>query len=179
MTTSLFTPTDIPEEYDSVPPAADVEDPCKSCGRQIDTPYGGRGRRPTQCLDCKTKGGKSNAKRGPGTRGSNATLAEQATEALWQINGIVAFVAMLAQLPLTADTIRERETAFREMAYAALLTDPALCRSILKGGTQSGKLALVMCYAMFLFPVGTVASLELKRRKAERLAAQEEQERLF
>jgi hypothetical protein len=71
----------------------------------------------------------------------------------------------------TAGAIAERETLFREQAYNALLTDPALCRTILKGGTTSGKVALVIAYTMFIGGVAPYTISEYKERKAEKVSA--------
>jgi hypothetical protein len=174
--TDAFIETDIPTDYvaDTVPPTNDVKKPCRSCGREIDTPYSGRGRHPTQCLDCKSS--RAPRVKAPGTKGSNATLAEQATEALWQINGMVAFLSMIAGMPMTASAIQEREQSFREMCYNALLTDPGMCRFILKAGTNSAKVSLTMCYGMFFAAIAPTAVMELKERKAKADAAKAAEE---
>lgn len=176
--TDMFGETDVrpDEEQDTVPSSPDVTDPCKSCGRQIDTPYGGRGRRPTQCLECKAAKTPSK-KRGPGSTGSAVTLAQQATEALWQINGIGAFLAMVAGYRMTASAIQERETVFREMAYNALLTDQNLCRYILKGGLSSSKVSLGVCYLMFGMGIVPTMMEERKLKRAQKEAEQDEYER--
>jgi hypothetical protein len=170
---SGFTFTDERPDQDTTPPSFDVEHPCQVCGKEVE--YGGRGPRPKFCREHrKQSAGRTKA---PGAKGSNVTLAEQATEALWQVNGMVAFLAMIAGFPLTGQEIQARETVFREMCYSALLTDPNTCRFILKGGMQSSKISLVMCYAMFLGGIAPSFMQELKERKAAKIAAQEEYER--
>lgn len=159
------------EDPDTVPPSADVEYPCEVCGRESG-PYGGRGRKPKRCPDHKRSSGRGTP-RGPGAPKSAVTLADQATEALWQINGIAAFLAMMAGYPQTAGEIQAREQSFREMAHAALLTDPGLCRFILKGGIQSGKASLILCYAMFGMGVAPALVMEVKQKRAEKQAAQD------
>jgi hypothetical protein len=179
ITADMFTEVPAPTDYvaDTVPPSSDVENPCKSCGRQIDIPYGGRGRRPTQCSDCKPA--KRTRSKAPGTRGSNATLAEQATEALWQINGVAAFLAMIAGMPMTAGAIQDREQSFREMCYNALLTDPGMCRFILKAGTNSAKISLTVCYGMFAAAITPTAIMEMKVKKAKAEQARAEYEEMI
>lgn len=157
---------------DTTPPASDVEYPCEVCGREAG-PYGGRGRKPKRCTEHKSSG-RSNTRSAPGAKGTNATLAQQATEALWQINGMVAFLAMIAQFPLTATAIQDREVIFREMCYNALLTDPNMCRFILKGGTQSAKMSLFLCYGMFAAGIGPAFMSEIKEKRAAKEALTEE-----
>lgn len=178
ITADMFTEVPVPDDYvrDTAPEAPDVENPCRTCSREIDTPYSGRGRRPTQCTSCKAATKPARAK-APGTKGSNATLAEQATEALWQINGVAAFLAMIAGMPMTAGAIQERETSFREMCYNALLTDPGMCRFILKAGTNSAKISLTVCYGMFAAAIAPTAIMEIKAKKAKAEAEREEYER--
>lgn len=165
----MFTETDIPV-MDTVPPANDIEYPCEECGREAG-PYSGRGRKPKKCADCKPAVTRTKS---PGVKGSNATLAGQATEALWQINGVAAFLCMIAGMPMTAGAIGEREASFREMCYNALLTDPAMCRFILKAGTNSSKISLTVCYGMFAAAIMPTALMELKAKKAEKLRMAED-----
>lgn len=165
----MFTETDIP--MDTVPVSSDIEYPCEVCGREAG-PYSGRGRKPKKCEDCKPQS--TPRQKSPGVKGSNATLAAQATEALWQINGVAAFLCMIAGMPATAGAIGEREASFREMCYNALLTDPAMCRLILKAGTNSAKISLTVCYGMFAAAIMPTAIMELKAKKAEKLRMQEE-----
>lgn len=172
MTDTMFEEIDIPQ--DSVPHASDVEYPCVECGREAG-PYSGRGRKPTRCPEHKKTSTRSKA---PGTKGSNATLAEQATEALWQINGMAAFLAMLSGFQMTGAAIQEREEAFRQQCYAALLTDPNMCRTILKAGTNSSKVALVACYGMFAAGVVPTLMMEMRMRKEAKLAAQADAEQM-
>lgn len=169
--TDMFRETDIPEDYtrDTAPVSGDIEYPCEVCGREAG-PYGGRGRKPKKCADCKPKA--AQGRKAPGTSGANATLAGQAVEALWQINGVAAFLAMIAGLPMTGLAIQEREASFREMAYNALLTDASMCRFILKGGMQSSKVSLTICYAMFAASVMPVALTEIKAKRAKAAAEQ-------
>lgn len=166
MSLDMFTESDIPVVPDTVPPSPDVQNPCKGCGGEIDVEYQGRGRRPVRCSTCKparTKTAKS-----PGTTGSQATLAAQATEALWQINGIASVVAMIAGYHGTSAAIQERESVFRDMAYSALLTDPNACRFILRGGMKTSGVSLVICYAMFAAGIGPTFMEEMRNKKVER-----------
>lgn len=171
-----FVDADERPEMDSVPPAGDVEYPCEVCGREAG-PYGGRGRKPKRCPEHKRQ--QTKATRGPGARGNNVTLAEQATEALWQINGIVAFLAMISGFPMTGAAIQEREQVFREMCYNALLTDPNMCRFILKGGIQSSKMSLAVCYGMFAAGIAPAFMAEVKERRAKKEAEEAEYEATF
>lgn len=179
MSLDMFTETNLPdEEYDAdSTPVVENDNPCKKCGRVIDVPYGGRGPHPKFCSNCKSASKGTTRSKGPGTKGNAATLAGQAVEALWQINGMGALIAMIAGFHGTAQAIRDREDVFRQMAYDALVTDPDMCRVILRGGVQSSKLTLIMCYGMFAAGIGPVFLMELKAKKEAKLALQEEEER--
>lgn len=151
-------------------PAIDPADPepgeftCLRCGRNLT--YGGRGRKPKNCSPSNggdsacygTKGAKSSS----GVKGGNERLAAQAADVLSGINDIVATGTMFVGFQATASMIAEGNEAFREQAYQALLIDPALAKTILRGGSSSGKIALVMAYAMFLAPVSRVAIQEYR-----------------
>jgi hypothetical protein len=147
---------------------SDVEYPCTECGREAG-PYAGKGRKPTKCPDHKPGKGT----RSPKVGGTNARLAEQATEALAQINNFMALGCMLGQFHATAGRIAEYDPTFRAQTYNALLTDPDLCRYILKAGTKSGKLALGVSYAMFAAAIMPTALAELKEKRAAKAAALE------
>lgn len=153
-------------------PSSDHEYACVVCGKELF--YGGRGRKPKYCEDHrKASGGKSTRS----VSGKNQALAASATEALCQINTLSAFGLMMFGMPLTAESITNAEQGFREQAYAALLTNPSLCQKILKAGTTSGTMALVMAYGMLGVAVGPVAYGEVtaKRREAQRLAAESDE----
>lgn len=177
MSLDMFTETTIPDDFDAdSTPVQENDNPCQKCGREIDVVYGGRGPRPKYCSNCKVTT-KSTRSKAPGAKGNAATLAGQAVEALWQINGMGALIAMIAGFHGTAGAIREREDVFRQMAYDALVTDPDMCRVILRGGMQSSKLTLIMCYGMFAAGIAPVFLMELKAKKEAKLALQEEEER--
>ena len=159
---------------DTTPPVSDVEYPCEVCGNEAG-PYGGRGRKPKYCADHRRGPTRKNTS-GIKVTGTNDTLARQATEALCQINGFLALGAMVLSLHATAATIAEAQDTFREQTHAALLTDPDLCRTILKAGVKSGKLALLISYVMFGAAVVPVAVMEIKQKKAERDALKAEAE---
>src|SRR5262249_14888572 len=140
------------------------------CGKEAG-PYSGRGRKPVYCQEHKKNVLQSTRTR---VTGSDAVLAQKATEALCQLNGFVAIGAMFMRMPMTASAIHTAtDEGFREQTYNALLLDPALCKTILKGGTRSGKVALIAAYAMLAGAVMPVAALEYKALKAERDAARE------
>lgn len=158
-----FTFTDVPRTLpDDVSP---VDGPtCDVCGVQID--WAGRGRRPRKCAEHK-----ANARTGGTSSRSvakNEALAAQATEALIQVNGLVAFLCFMGQLPVTGDAIKTREDVFRNQAQAALVTDPDLCRAILRGGGMSAKLSLALAYGMLGVAVVPVGVLEFKELRAPR-----------
>ena len=153
---------------DVVPVADGIEYPCEVCGREAG-PYGGRGRKPKYC-DLHKKGAR---KTGTAPKNNNAVLAKQATDALVQMNGLFGTGIYVLGFPETSSAIAERSDAFEEQAYNALLTDPALCRMILRGGTTSGKLALLIAYSMLAGGVAPTAITEYRDRRAEKIAERE------
>lgn len=161
-------------EYDSVPDVSEVEYPCTVCGRESG-PYGGRGRKPTKCDDHKGQGQGGKTTGGSKARPANDALARQATEALCQINGLLALGAVILTFTETAGAMAASEDDFRERTYAALLTDKPLCLQILKAGTSSAKIALVISYAFWGVSVLPVAINEGRAKKAARLELEEEE----
>jgi len=158
-----FDDTKVPT--DEAPPHVNEDDTlrCVECGKALT--YGGRGRKPRYC--------DAHRKSQPSTRrsvGSNDKLAAQATEALIQVNGLVAMTLVWAQMPMTSEALRNAEDVFREQTYNALLTDPGLCKTILKAGTTSGRMSLIIAYGMLALAVGPVARFEIQERKARREA---------
>lgn len=149
-----------PERQDAIPPVTDVEYPCDVCGREAG-PYSGRGRKPKKCPEHK-RGKASNT---PKTRGNNAVLAGQAVDALCQLNAFAGVGMMMTGFRATASALADREEVFREQAYAALVTDPALCRMILRAGTTSGKVSLLIAYAMLGAGIAPTAIEEYKAKK--------------
>lgn len=143
---------------------AQAEYPCRVCGQEAG-PYGGRGRKPTLCSEHKAaKSGSPRSK----TVGKNAALAGQAADTLVQYNGLVALVATLARYPMTGEAIRTSHETFREEAYQALLTDPALCQSIVRTGGLSGRAALIVSYGMLVSVVAPITAMEHRQHKAEK-----------
>lgn len=146
---------------------------CEVCGVEI--PYAGRGRKPRKCEQHRRPSGSATrSSAGRKTLGKNEALAAQATEALCQVNGLITLGVMATGLPATASAIQTADEGFREQAYAALLTDPALCQTILRAGTASGKVSLLIAYGMLAAAVTPVAMLEIKeKREAKREAMAE------
>jgi len=157
-------------DMDTVPDLEDVEYPCRVCGRESG-PYSGRGRKPVLCLDHKstTRGKKST----PKVTGSAANLAAQATGVLTQLNGMIAIGLMAVGLNGTASAIAAANGTFEEQAHAALLTDPDLCKLILRGGVKSAKVALGLAYVGMGVSVVPVATMEVRAIKEQRAANRE------
>ncbi len=163
-------PDDI-SEMDTTPPLSDVEYPCVVCNEEAG-PYGGRGPKPKYCS--KHKKGQSKPRSTVGkVGGAVATQAAQATSVLVQINGILAMGMMAIGLNGSASALAEANDQFEQRAYAALVTDPALCQLILKSGVKSAKLSLAIAYGGLVAAVAPTAVVELRERKAERDAKRE------
>lgn len=168
MSTMDFVDTLPPDE---VPPLDDVVNPCKTCGREIDVVYGGRGPRPKFCSTCKpAKGTRSQT---PRVTGNAQNLAAQATGVLVQLNSMLALGAAAIGLFRTGSAIQAANEDFEVRAYQALLTDPEFCKSILKSGAKSSKVALGLAYGGMAMTVAPTAVMELRERKAEKDARAE------
>lgn len=102
--------------------------------------------------------------------------AKAAAALLSQLNGIATMGVMAVGFTDTAGQITSANEGFEEMAYQALLTDPALCRTILKAGTTSGKVALLIAYGMLATSVAPVAITEYRDKRDTIRAARLEAE---
>ncbi len=161
-----------PEQKDDAPATNDVLS-CEVCGTSLT--YAGRGRKPKRCPEHRKQSGNASGKRAT----PNDKLAREATEALVQINRLTGLGSRILGLPTTAEMIAFCEESFREQAYAALLTDPDLCRQILSAGQISAKFSLAIAYAMMGAQVVPVAVMEIKAKreaKAEAKALEDDSE---
>jgi hypothetical protein len=164
----VFTDAKVPTDESAT---ADDTLRCLECGKPL--VYAGRGRKPKYCEEHRKSSSKSAGPRKGA--GNNATLAAQATDALCQVHGLVASLGYVTGFPMTASAIAGAEDGFREQAYNALLTDPDLCKAILRAGTTSGRVALLIAYGMFAGAVAPTAVMEFKERRelAKAKAAEE------
>jgi hypothetical protein len=165
-----FTDASVPdndEPTDSIPLTDSVEYPCSVCGKEAG-PYGGHGRKPTKCPEHKKA--KSSGVR---VNGRDANLAAQAAKTLSQINGMVALLSSAMGMFKTGGAIAGYNEVFEAQAFAALSTDPELCRMILKTGVKSAKVSLALAYGGMAVAVGPVAFLELKEKKEAREVKEE------
>jgi hypothetical protein len=99
---------------------------------------------------------------------SSDKQARTAANMLGQINQIFAMALASGRFPRTAEQIAIGNDQFVEMAYQALLSDPALCRKILSAGTTSGKTGLVMAYGMLALSVTPTVRQDIQAIKRER-----------
>jgi hypothetical protein len=154
---------------DSVPAADDIEYPCARCGREII--YAGRGRKPgpkSLCTECKPRKG-STVK----LTGNANNLAAQAAKTLVQLNTMIGVGAAAVGFYRTSGEIIAYQDTFEGQAYAALSTDPALCKAILSTAGKTGKASLVMAYIGQFIAISATATEEYKMKKAEREAKRE------
>lgn len=158
---------------DTVPELSGVDNPCKTCGNQIDVPYGGRGRRPTQCNNC--KGNRKSASVKSKNLGNNAVLAAQATEAVMAIDGALALGARLVGLFETADAIQADEDVFRLRLNAALQSSPKMARRLLTVGEKTGESAFWVAIGLHVMAFAPVAKNEIAVKRAEKAAQQAEE----
>lgn len=143
---------DVPaSQLDAAPETTDDAHYCQEAGCTNEVFRNGtRGRWPKYCGEHK-RGAKSGS---TGSKRAAPAQAKQAATVLGQYNDMVALalsvVSMTPQIPLnlshTASALAAVNDGFVEQAEAALATDPALCRAILRVGKMGGRAALVMAY---------------------------------
>ncbi len=102
--------------------------------------------------------------------------ARSAASVLGTLNKLIG-MALLPILPGTAVAITEGNDDFEQLAFQALLTDPALCKRILGAGTSSGKAQLFMAYGALGMSVVPTAMGEIKMKRSEREDNSNEQDR--
>lgn len=163
-----FSDAPIPEDIPQTDIAPDDGPHCQVCGTPLE--YSGRGRKPKYCSEHRRSGARNTTSVKASTP-RNEKLAAQATDALLQINGLVALLAAVAQYENTAEAITSAEETFRVRVHAALITDPELAQSILKAGTASGKISLIIAYGMLATAVAPVAVVEYKMKRLEKESA--------
>lgn len=152
---TVAVPDEVPED---LAPDTGSDLRCSVCGKEL--VYSGRGRKPTKCEEHRKSSSGSTRK-----SVSNDKLAAQATDSLMALNSLACMGIMFAGFQRTASAIAERDDAFREQAYSALLTDPALCRVILRGGAVSARLSLAIAYGTLGAAVAPVALTEFKEKR--------------
>lgn len=143
-------------------------------GSTADAPYGYKpDGEPYKRRPKGTAGGSSptSPRRMPATE----SQARVAAELLARLNSLVAMSLYASGLPLTSEALNTANDGFREMAYQALLTDPALCRLILGAGATSGKAGLIMAYTMLGLAVAPAAKTEISVLTTQRKVKLDEQ----
>lgn len=152
---------DIPtDEGKDLAPESTHEHSCIVCGKELH--YAGRGRKPRYCEEHKKGGNRTGAPRKTG----NETLAAQATETLMMGNTLIAIGLRAGKMPLTAEALEIAKDGFREQVYLSLMADPALCRTILKGGSAGARVSLILAYASLASIIVPTAMMELQVRRA-------------
>ena len=107
------------------------------------------------------KGNASVARKGV----ASDSLARSAASLLAQMNTLTGFSLAAFGLNETAESIAEANKRFEEMAYGALLNDPALCKKILSAGTNSGAAQLTMAYVTLALSIFPAARNDIKRKR--------------
>lgn len=154
---------DIPFVRDEIPQIDDSVLRCDVCG--VDIVYSGRGRKPTKCEEHK-RSSKSTGKRATVKSPSNEKLAADATAVLVQFNDLLTLGMMGAKLHGSASKLANHKEVFEVQAFNALMTDPALCHTILRGGALSGKALLAFAYGSMIMAVAPTLVEEVKERRA-------------
>lgn len=154
----------------------DSEYNCETCGRSLT--YGGRGRKPRVCSgknggDPSCYGSSSRSTPGAaGRKSNNDKLARQATDVLVTFNAMLGTGALLIGWIGSAQAVARANESFEAQCYEALILDPNLCRMILRGGSNGGKLALALSYGMFGASVAPAVITDVRMaREAKRANA--------
>lgn len=166
--TSALVP--VPEHAAPDESPLDLDGPsCRVCGVALD--YAGRGRKPVYC-DEHRKSSRAKTTALPSSRRADSSdkLASQAATVLCNVNGFVSLAVMAAGLPQTSEAITVARDGFYIQAKEALVTDPDLCKQILRTGGLSAKVSLILAYGMMAGVVGPVAALEIRVKREERRA---------
>lgn len=155
--------TDIPQ--DKTPPTDDYT-PETDEGFDSEAPYG---RTPTGRIRKRPVGSTTRGAKGGGGKNSNQALATQAAALLAQTNGLLCTGLMLARMGQTASALAQANEGFEEQVAAALITDPALCRTILRAGGTSAKMSLIIAYVMLGAAVAPVGYMEYREIRSSRI----------
>lgn len=163
MTELKFEATDVPPDIDDELSGASVSDVGWKITDDPDAPYG----RKADGTPYKRRPPGTGTRRSytPRTK-SNESLARKAAQLLAQANNMVCFGVMAAGFTDTASAISAGNDDFEQMAYEALMLDDALCRTILKAGTGSAKVTLILAYGMLGMNVAPVAIMEYRSKRA-------------
>lgn len=158
---------------DIIPEVSDVEYPCEVCGKEAG-PYGGRGRKPKRCEDHKKNRSVPTAS-APRVGGANLKLAEQATEVLCSIDGLLILGATIVGFSDTAKTIADADEVFRTRVLSALVNSPDTARKIIRYGSKAGDSALFFAIGLHIATIAPVFLSEAKEKKAIRDAKRAEE----
>ena len=104
---------------------------------------------------------------------TNDALAKRAADVLYQLNAMIGTGALALGMTSTAREIAHGNDGFAEQAADALSLDPVLCKMILRGGTKSGAIALVISYLVLGSRVAPAAVMEWKARQDQARQDQE------
>lgn len=152
----------VPDVSDEVPPTVE-EDTCTERNvkgvRCLKEP-GHEGRHRYKPRADGTSPGKSRS------GGTNANLATQAADTVMQLKTFVMMGALGFGFMRTAHQMASVADAQHDRIYNALLTDPAMCRMIIRGGVKSGKLAFLVAEGLWIAEIAPVFKQELDERRA-------------
>lgn len=109
------------------------------------------------------KSGSSTPRKAP----ASDSLARSAAGLLAQMNTLTGFSLAAFGFNETSESIVEANKRFEEMAYSALLNDPALCKRILSAGTNSGAAQLTLAYVALGLAVFPAAKNDIKRKRQD------------
>lgn len=121
--------------------------------------------------------------RASGTRTSTGSRtdskARQAAALLTQANDLVTFGVMAIGYGQTAAALSNANEGFADTAFEALRQDEALCNTILRAGTTSAKITLLIAYGMLAVNVAPTALAEVREKRAAKAAETEEESNVY
>lgn len=107
------------------------------------------------------------------TRSDNA--ARTAASMLARINNLFGLAFQAMGMPQSMETMKRANDTFEEMAYEALINDPALARKILSAGASTAKAQLAMAYVMLGGSIAPSVVTEIREKREAKELEENEQ----
>lgn len=147
---------DLPDSVD-IPVINSDDLTCQTCGAGL--LWGGRGRKPKYCPDCKPKRTSSTP------TGRRSTGDVEAAMAALSVLEEALTVPLKIFAPTAGGVWQDQLPGLRERNKPILETQPKLCKSIVKTSGNAGPVALLGSYMLALAPVLMLARAEMTARR--------------
>lgn len=140
---------------------------CQVCGTPLT--YGGRGRKPKFCDDHK-----KSPSSGSSTRSSGGRAGAEVEAAMAALEGMhtVLSMALMVIAPNAAMEWQAQLPALNDRNRGILGADKELAKKIAKMASKGSSPMLFLSYGAAIAPVAGVASMERRRKRAEKMEAE-------